>query len=200
MTAQIFLVAPEDADPQGFAGLLAPVLEDGAAAALLVPRGNHGEGAYKALVKAVLPVAQAAGCAVLVEGEPGLVRLLGADGLHVPADPEAVRAAVAALKPDFIVGADAGASRHEAMTLGELGPDYLFFGPRRGAADPRAAELAEWWAQTMDVPAVYSDPAATVETLDARGCEFVALGESLWAADGEAGAALSRFADQLARS
>ncbi len=32
---------------------------------------------------------------MLVEGEPGLVRLLGADGLHVPGGIEAVRAAIA---------------------------------------------------------------------------------------------------------
>jgi thiamine-phosphate pyrophosphorylase len=53
-------------------------------AALLVPRGERSERDYKRPGEghqARRP--RRAGAAVLVEGEPGIVRLLGADGLHV---------------------------------------------------------------------------------------------------------------------
>ena len=198
MTAQIFLIAPDDADPANFAAMLEQALAVASVAALLLPRGAHGETAYKTLVKRVVPVAQQAGCAVLLEGEPGLVRMLGADGLHLPADAGAVRQALAALKPDFIVGADAGDSRDTAMELGELGVDYLFFGARSAAIGDDIAERAQWWAETMEVPAVYSAPSADPQSVTPHGCEFVALSTSVWTAAEGAGAALDRFAQRLA--
>ena len=170
--AQVFLIAPADADPAGFATALAPVLAATDVSALLLPRGAHAENAYKALVKSVVPVAQANNCAVLIEGEPGWVRLLGADGLHVAGPLAAVKQAVAALKPQMIVGATADASRHDAMTKGELDVDYIFFGPLSGSMSADMRDMAQWWAETMQIPAVISDP----ETLapSSEGCEFVA--------------------------
>ena len=74
------------------------------------------------------------------------------------------------------------ASRHDAMSKGELGPDYIFFGPLSGARDPEQREMARWWAEIMEVPSVLSDPAATAETATAEGSEFIALSDSLWTA------------------
>jgi thiamine-phosphate pyrophosphorylase len=179
--AQLFLIAPPDAEAGGFAAALARVLEVTEPSALLLPRGNRAENAYKALVKAVAPIAQARDVAVLIEGEPGDVRKLGADGLHVTGDLGDLRDAVAALKPEFIVGAVAGGSRHEAMSKGELDLDYVFFGPLSGPIDPGTRELARWWAETMQVPAVLSDPEAAIENIEDEGCEFAAPGASVWA-------------------
>ena len=117
---------------------------------------------------------------MLIEGEPGDVRKLGADGLHVSAGRAALQEAVEALRPDFIVGGAGYATKHEAMEAGELDVDYVFFGPLSGPIEPAARELARWWAETMTVPSVLSDPEADVATADAEGCEFIALGERLW--------------------
>ncbi len=68
-------------------------------------------------------------------------------------DAEASYAAVrAALGPNAIVGVDAGHSRHDAMSLGESGADYVAFSLPRQAADRVTAEqqhfdLIEWWAE-----------------------------------------------------
>jgi thiamine-phosphate pyrophosphorylase len=184
--AQLFLIAPDDAEPAAFLPALEAALQAARVDALLLPRGDRAEGGYKAFVKAVAPPAQAAGAAVLVEGEPGLVRLLGADGLHVMGGVGAVKAAVEALKPDFIVGAADIGSRHDAMSKAELGVDYVFFDSR-----PGQPELAQWWAETMEVPAVLVEPPPAVPV------EFAAYGEAVWqAADGPA-AALARLAAVL---
>ncbi|HVY50060.1 MAG TPA: thiamine phosphate synthase [Devosia sp.] len=182
MTAQIFLIAPPDAEAARCLALLDEALAAATVAAMLVRRGERGEGSYKALVKALAPRAQAAGVAVLVEGDPGLVRTLGVDGLHVEGSLADVKAATAALKPDFIVGAGAVTSRHDAMSKGELGPDYIFFGPFSGTTSPEQRELARWWAEIMEVPSVLSDPAATAQTASAGAAEFIGLGDSLWSA------------------
>ena len=182
MTAQIFLIAPPDADAPTCLKRFDEAIAAAPVAAFLLPRGTRGEGSYKALVKAITPRAQAAGVAVLIEGDPGLVRTLGADGLHVEGGISELKAATQALKPDYIVGAGRIASRHDAMSKGELGPDYVFFGPLSGPRDPEQREMARWWAQIMEVPSVLSDPAATADTATAEGSEFIGLGESLWAA------------------
>jgi len=175
MAPQLFLIAPADAEPATFPMALGQILASSKASALLLPRGARSENAYKDFVKATAPVAQAAGCAVLIEGEPGLAKTLGVDGLHVAGNPDAVRAAVAALKPALIVGAGDVHSRHDAMTMGELGPDYILFGPLSGAIMDAEREMARWWTQTMEIPSVLSDPQADAEHYDAEGCEFIGL-------------------------
>ena len=196
MIAQLYLIAPPDADAKSFPQLLASILARTDVAALLLPRGNRGDADYRKLVTGALAIGQAAGCAVLIEGTPALARTLGADGLHVGGDLESVSAAVAALKPDLIVGVGDVANRDDAMTGGELGVDYIMFGPFSGAIAPDVRELAGWWAETMEIPSVLSDPEATAETADANGCEFLALSGSVWSA-GDPVAMIAAIADRL---
>ena len=196
MIAQLYLIAPPDADAKSFPQLLASILARTDVAALLLPRGNRGDADYRKLVTGALAIGQAAGCAVLIEGTPALARTLGADGLHVGGDLESVSAAVAALKPDLIVGVGDVANRDNAMTAGELGVDYIMFGPFSGAIAPDVRELAGWWAETMEIPSVLSDPEATAETADANGCEFLALSGSVWSA-GDPVAMIAAIADRL---
>lgn len=174
--AQIFLVTPRSAEPETFGSALAEVLAAAPVAALLVRRHERTHAAYRALVQAVLPAAQGANCAVLVEDDVALARQVGADGVHVTGNARAVKDAVAAIKPDLIVGAGPIRSRHEAMSLGELDVEYLFFGDLSDPADANAREMGAWWAQTFEVPSVLSGSAGD----DAAGCEFLALGESFW--------------------
>ena len=197
MTAQIFLIAPSDADAMSCLKVLDEALAASPVAALLLPRGQRSEGRYKARVKGVAPRGQAAGVGVLIEGDPGLVRTLGVDGLHVEGGVSEVKAATSALKPDYIVGAGQIASRHDAMSKGELGPDYIFFGPLAGSRDPEQREMARWWAEIMEVPSVLSDPAATADSATAEGSEFIGLGESLWAAPEGVTARLEAIAKAL---
>ena len=175
MSAEIFLIAPTDTPSDQLVAALTATLERDDVAALLLPRGTLAENAYKDLAKRIVPLAQAKGAAVLVEGEPGLVRLLGADGLHVQGGIKAVKDALAALKPNLIVGAGDIHSSDDAMLKGEAGVDYILFGPLSGSISPEARELAQWWSETMEIPSVLSDPEAGPANYDAGGCEFIGL-------------------------
>ena len=86
-----------------------------------------------------------------------------------------MREAVEALKPDFIVGAGDLHNRDDAMLKGEAGADYVLFGPLSGTISPAERELARWWAETMEVPGVLSDPEASLAAHDAEGLEFIGL-------------------------
>ena len=60
MTAQIFLIAPADADAPACVQKLDEALAATRVSALLIPRGKRSEGSYKAVVKGVVGKAQAA--------------------------------------------------------------------------------------------------------------------------------------------
>jgi thiamine-phosphate pyrophosphorylase len=175
MSAELYLIAPTDLPLDRLTAALETALAENEVAALLLPRGELAENAYKALAKKLVPLAQAQGAAVLVEGDPGIVRLLGADGLHVRGDAKAVKSALTALKPDLIVGVGDVESSDDAMVKGELGVDYILFGPLSGPISAETRELARWWAETMEIPSVLSDPEAAFTGYEAEGCEFIGV-------------------------
>lgn len=162
-----------------------------------------------AKVAVLVAAAQKAGAAALIEADARLARTLKADGVHIPAstDPEGLYAAAREMLGDrAIVGLDAGTSRHDAMTAGEAGADYIAFGlsplatGREQAGEERAA-LIEWWAEIFEVPCVAIDvaTAAEAQALAAAGADFVtvplATGQSAAAGAGllrEVAAAMSR--------
>ena len=118
-----------------------------------------------------------------------LVGRLGLDGVHLGDGSRQVRAVRKALGGDAIVGAYARASRHEGMTAGEVGADYVSFGPvgESGLGDGQVAplELFEWWSEMIEVPVV-AEGGLTPELAGALSgkADFIALGAELWDAGG----------------
>lgn len=181
MAPQLYLITPENPATDQFPRQLMSILSGPEVAALLVRRGTLADADYASLCERLIQVGQAAGAAVLIEDDTDLAGRLGADGVHVTTGGiKAIRVAIAALKPEGIVGVGNVRSRHDAMSFGELDVDYVMFGPMGGAVDPQAAELAQWWAETFEVPGIHSDPAALPDTLGATGVEFIALSSSIW--------------------
>ncbi|MBJ3786892.1 thiamine phosphate synthase [Devosia sediminis] len=193
MAPQLYLITPDTPNLEQFPRQLMGVLSGPDVAALLVRRGGLGEADYASLAERLIQIGQAAGAAVLLEDDAELAARLGADGVHVSSGGvKAIRAAVATLKPDGIVGAGNIRSRHDAMSFGELDVDYVMFGTLGGAVDPQAAELAQWWAETFEVPAILSDPKAETSLVGTTEAEFIALSDCVWAAP-DAAAALAGF-------
>jgi thiamine-phosphate pyrophosphorylase len=128
---------------------------------------------------------QALGIATLISADAALARLVKADGVHLPASKNAAsgyREAREILGGRAIVGVDVGRTRHDAMTLGEAGADYIAFGipahvEDRETARTRRRELIAWWAEIFEVPCVAFDvdTADDAHDLAASGADFVAL-------------------------
>ncbi|MET0439959.1 MAG: thiamine phosphate synthase [Devosia sp.] len=197
MAPQLYLITPADPDLAQFPRQLMGVLTGPEVAALLVRRGSLDNAAYAELAERLVQIGQAAGAAVLVEDDVALAQSIGADGVHVTTGgAKAIRAAAEAMKPEGIVGAGNVRTRHDAMSFGELDIDYVMFGPLGGPVDPQAAELAQWWAETFEVPAVHSNPAAAPDAEDETGAEFLALSDCVWAKDDPA-TSLAAFAAAL---
>ncbi len=137
------------------------------------------------VARPLIELAQAKGIAALIMGDAALARTLRADGVHLPWSKDIVARYGEArdiVGGRFIVGADAGRSRDDAMTLGEAGAEYVGFGipphvEDRAAARARRLELIGWWSEIFEVPCVAFDVETAEEAavLAAAGADFVAL-------------------------
>jgi len=140
---------------------------------------------------------QAKGIAALLHADAALARTVRADGVHVPWQPGLLTAFDEArdiLGKRFIVGAEAGHSRHDAMELAETGADYVGFGLLGGAETGEAAaghrlDLCAWWAEIFEIPAMALnvETAAEAAVLSAAQIDFLAfeLTSSMSDADAE---------------
>ncbi len=178
---RLYLVTPKLAAAAPFDAALAAALGAGDVACVLVRFATRDAGEAKKIVRALAPLVQQAGAALLVDGDAQLAARAGADGAHATT-PDALHDALDALKPDRIVGVGGLETRDDCMTVGEQDVDYLMFG---GPDDPTTAhdvrERAMWWAEIFNVPCV-----AFAHTLDEAAelartpAEFVALENAIW--------------------
>lgn len=195
MNQDIFLIAPQDLGAAETAAKLREALSALAAAAVLLPRNDFDDDAYAEAVRSLIPVIQEAGAAALLENAPELVAPLGADGVHMTGSNNSFMAALKTLKPDFIVGTGDLRTRHDAMSRGEAGADYMFFGDvSADQADEKAIEEANWWAETFEVPCVLYAGGLWHGAM--AGCEFAAIGgAAVWQAPQGPAAVLKALPD-----
>jgi thiamine-phosphate pyrophosphorylase len=156
------------------------------------------------LVEAAAAAVQPAGAALLIDPpqDERMVARWGADGVHLPWTAEAGRAALAAHRPDRIVGAGALRTRDDAMAAGEAGADYVMLGePRADGSLPdpeQTLERCRWWAEVFNTPCVgYAADPDSAAALAATGIEFVAAGDWLLADAGEPGDTAAAFRRRL---
>ena len=153
-------------------------------ATLLLKAGAAGKPDAVTL-KPIVELAQAQGVATLVADDPQLARTVRADGVHLcwSRDIEARLAeAREILGTRYIIGAEAGYTRHDAMVLGEAGADYVAFPPPppHEATDTAWADHLDnvaWWAEIFEVPCVAfgaETPEDVADFTDA-GADFVAV-------------------------
>lgn len=128
------------------------------AAVLIRPAG--GTPLTAQLVQPLVKAAQDKGAAALLENDAELVRVVKADGVHlapretIVADYEEARSI---LGNRYIIGADPGTVRDDAMTLAELGADYVAFSIAGAGSLDERSELSAWWAEIFQVPCVALD-------------------------------------------
>lgn len=128
------------------------------------------------------------GLACLIADDAACASRLGADGVHLEADPVRYTEARELLGADASIGAACGLNRHDAMLLAEMGADYVAF-DAGDASDIDAidlrSELISWWSEIFVVPCVAWNIASAEEAsrCAALGADFVAPALDLWQAD-----------------
>lgn len=154
------------------------------------------------LAKAVAPIVQGKGAALMLAGYPELVARAGADGAHVTGIPAVAPALEILRDKERMCGVGGLPARHDAMEAAELGTDYVMFGEPRadGSVPPLSGvlERAQWWAEVFQVPCVaYAPSLDDVAALAATGAEFVALGDYIFRDEEGPAAAMQKAAFAL---
>jgi thiamine-phosphate pyrophosphorylase len=170
-------------DPAAVAGL-ADAMSGADVAAVLLRLPDADERSLINFVKKVAPAVQDRDAALLLAGRDDIVARSGADGAHL-GNVDALKDAVARLKPKNIAGVGGLRTRHDAMTAGEAGADYVMFGDpdEAGNRAPFDAiiDRVSWWAEVFEVPCVaYAARLEEIEALAAAGADFVAIGGAVF--------------------
>ena len=182
---RLYLATPDVDDPTSLLAELPALLAAVDVAAVLVRLKETDQRTMISRIKALAPVVQNAGAALLVDGHPEIVARGGADGAHLPGI-AALKEALPSLKPDRIAGVGGLTTRHHSMDAGEIGADYLLFGePDAKGQRPSAQAIAErldWWAELFEPPCVgFATSTAEAFEFAAAGADFVLVGDFIWA-------------------
>jgi len=198
---RLYLATPVVDDAAALAAMLPEILASADVAAVLLRLPDSDPRSLLARIKAIAPEVQGTGAALLLDGHADLVARGGADGAHLTGI-EAMQDALPGLKPERIAGCGGLVTRHDAMTAGEAGVDYVLFGEpdhhgRRPSVEA-VAERLQWWAELFEPPCVgYAATTVEAHTFAAAGADFILVSDMIWTDEAGAAAALARVADAI---
>jgi thiamine-phosphate pyrophosphorylase len=181
---RLYLATPVVDDPAPLAAHLPALLAGADIAAVLLQLKSTDPRSLISRIKAFAPAVQNTGAALLIEGNAELVARGGADGAHLTGI-DALQEALPTLKPDRIAGVGGLITRHDSMSAGEAGADYVLFGEPDGrGARPSAEAIAErlaWWAELFELPCVgFAATFDEAAEFAAAGADFVLVGDLIW--------------------
>jgi thiamine-phosphate pyrophosphorylase len=191
---RLYLATPDVDDPSSLLASLPGLLADADVAAVLLRLKPTDQRTMITRIKALAPIIQQRGAAVLLEDHVELVARAGADGAHLTGI-AAMEEALPSLKPDRIAGVGGLTTRHDSMAAGEAGADYVLFGePDAAGQRPSVeaiAERLEWWAELFEPPCVgFATSREEAHEFAAAGADFILVGDLIWADPRGAAAAL----------
>lgn len=195
---QIYLITPSEFELSSFPDTLARCLDSVEIACVRLSMGTSDETTIAKAADALRVVTHERDVALVIDSHVLMVERLGLDGVHLTDSARSVKKVRTALGDDAIVGTFCQASRHDGMTAGELGADYVAFGPvgatSLGDGTRAELELFQWWSMMIEVPVVAEG--ALDDTLIrqiAPHTDFFGLGAEIWSSDDPV-AALGQFA------
>ncbi len=194
---QLYLITPPELELESFSETLARVLDTHETACVRLALSTRDEDLLSRAADTLRIVTDAREVALVIADHTLLAERLGLDGVHLSDAARSVRHARKVLGADAIVGTYCAGSRHDGMSAGEAGADYVAFGPVQATAldDGEIAEsdLFQWWSEVIEVPCVAEGQldAAMMAQLASK-TDFFGIGEEIWGQDDPA-AALSKL-------
>ena len=185
---QLYLITPAEIDLMVFPDQLAACLDAVPVACVRLALGTRDEDRIARAADGLREITHARDVALVIEAHRQLVERLGLDGVHLTDAARSVGRVRKELGPDAIVGAFCGNSRHDGMTAGELGADYVAFGPvaatALGTGGVAEADLFQWWSEMIEVPVV-AEGGLDLDRVRALApfADFFGLGDEIWRAE-----------------
>jgi thiamine-phosphate pyrophosphorylase len=195
---RLYLIAPVVTDPNAVTNDIIAAVGMADIAAVLLRLAPADERTLVNRAKAIASAVQSKNVALILDGHPEIAIRAGADGAHLTGM-TAFEAAVSRLKPDRIAGVGGLRTRHDSMSAGDSGADYVMFGePDEHGRRPSMEAIVErvaWWAELFEIPCVaYADRIEEVGELCGAGADFIAIGATLF---GEPQACAAAIADAM---
>lgn len=187
--ARVVLVTPPLQDGAELKALVEKALAGGDVASVIINGEGLDEVTFQKHAEQIVPIIQRAGAAALIMNDTRIAGRVGADGLHIEGKTADLADAIERFSPKMIVGFGNVRDRHSALEIGELQPDYLFFGKigadNKEDAHPRNIGLAQWWAQMIEIPCIVQAGSSLENIAEAAqtGADFVALGRAVFDAE-----------------
>ena len=184
-TPQVYLITPPEFELSSFPAQLSRVLDDFDIACLRLSLATKDEDKIARAADLIREEAHSRDIPLVIDSHFLLVEKLGLDGVHLLDGARSVRYVRKEIGGDAVIGAFCGPSRHEGMSAGESGADYVSLGPigETALGDGQIAETEafEWWSQMIELPIV-AEGAVNVEAVErlAPYTDFFAIGEEIW--------------------
>ena len=182
---QLYLITPPVIDLAQFPDTLARVLDGVEIACLRLTLASPDEDVILRTGDALREVAHARDIPLVISDHVLMVERLGLDGVHLSGAQARIRKLRADMGADAIIGAYCGALRHDGLSAGEAGADYVSFGPvgAQALGDGQTAprELFEWWSEMIEIPVV-AEGALSRDLVAsfAPVVDFLAVGSEIW--------------------
>ena len=188
---QLYLITPPEIEPSRFPDQVSRVLDMTDIACVRLALSTHDEDRIARAADLLRDICHSRDIALVIDSHVLMVERLGLDGVHLSDGSRSVRKVRKDLGADAIVGAFCGTSRHDGMTAGEAGADYICFGPvgttPLGDGSRAEAELFQWWSEMIEVPVV-AEGALDEELIRTLSpfTDFFGIGEEIWGTDNPA--------------
>ena len=203
---QLYLISPLDVGGE-FPDQLRAALAGGPVAAFQFRVKDVDSHAAARLADPLQKICNEHDVAFIVNDSVSLAKRLNADGVHLGQGDSDIAEARQELGRDIQIGVTCHDSRHLAIDAGEAGADYVAFGAFYESATKQAKfradpELLTWWSTLIEIPCV-AIGGITVENaapLVKAGADFLAVSGGVWNHDNGPQAAVSQFAEILAKA
>ncbi|ADO42821.1 thiamine phosphate synthase [Ketogulonicigenium vulgare] len=185
---QIYLISPPTFDLDVFPDLMARCLDAVETSCVRLSLATRDEDVIQRAADSLRQITHDRDIALVIENHALLVERLGLDGVHLTDGSRSVHKMRRDLGEDAIVGTYCGTSRHDGMTAGDMGADYVSFGPvgqsLLGTGERATLDLFQWWSEMIEVPAV-TEGGLDEELIRqlAPYSDFFGFGEEIWATE-----------------
>lgn len=182
---KLYIISPPEFEIERFSEDLKLVLDSVEISCFRLSLSTQDEDVIAKTADVIRHICHSRDVAIVIEDHFLLVQKHGLDGVHLSDGPRNIRKARKVLEKESIVGSYCGNSKHNGLTAGEAGADYISFGPLGNTTlkDGTIAnsDLFTWWSTMIETPVVAEGGLNKKVVNDLENVtDFLALGNELW--------------------
>ena len=185
MKSKLYIVSPAEFEIEEFSDELKLILDSIEISCFRLALSTQNENVIAKTADVTRDICHSRDVAIVIKDHFLFVEKHGLDGVHLSDGSRNVRKARKNLVKDSIVGAFCGNSKHDGLTAGEAGADYISFGPlsKTTLKDGTIAQndLFKWWSTMIEIPVVAEGNLnkKVIYSLE-NDTDFFAFGDELW--------------------